>query len=358
MTRSSSSSSFSRLRLVGSGALVAAGSIALAVAAPTAASAHVTAAASSTAAGSYTVVTFSLAHGCEGSPTTGLTITMPDGINSVSPTINPNWDVVKNEVAIADPVTDSHGNTATERVSDVVYTAKTPLADGYRDTVALQLQLPEDAAGSTLEFPVLQTCETGSTAWDQPTVDGQDEPELPAPTVAVTAAEAGSGHGADTTTTATVTTRSRPLPRRRRPRAATTCSPASSESAGSSSARSAWPSGSPPAAADPGRRRDPSEGPRRRYRDRAARFDRGGGARERAQLPRLDDSRCGLDRDGAAGNAGADDERRPARPRDRRNGGGSARRRAGRLYYGDGCVSVVGPEASMPLELGAAGSTR
>ncbi|ROQ57164.1 hypothetical protein EDF36_2689 [Rathayibacter sp. PhB152] len=26
------------------------------------------------------------------------------------------------------------------------------------------------------------------------------------------------------------------------------------------------------------------------------------------------------------------------------------------LYYGDGCVSVVGPEASMPLELGAAGA--
>ncbi|SMH29929.1 Copper-binding protein CopC (methionine-rich) [Rathayibacter oskolensis] len=26
------------------------------------------------------------------------------------------------------------------------------------------------------------------------------------------------------------------------------------------------------------------------------------------------------------------------------------------LFYGDGCVSVVGPEATMPLELGAAGS--
>jgi len=26
------------------------------------------------------------------------------------------------------------------------------------------------------------------------------------------------------------------------------------------------------------------------------------------------------------------------------------------LYYGDGCVTVLGPEASMPLELGAAGS--
>lgn len=143
MTTSPVSSRSSRLRLVGGGSLTAAGALALALSAPAAANAHVTAAASSTAAGSYTVVTFSLAHGCDGSPTTGLTITMPEGINSVSPTVNPSWEVVKNEVAIADPVTDSHGNTATQRVSDVVYTAKTPLADGYRDTVSLQLQLPE-----------------------------------------------------------------------------------------------------------------------------------------------------------------------------------------------------------------------
>lgn len=192
--RSSSGRPSQRLRLVGSGALVAAGSVALALAAPTAASAHVSATASTTAAGAYTVVTFSLAHGCEGSPTTGLTITIPDGINSVSPTVNPNWEVVKNEVALAEPITDSHGASVTERVADVVYTAKTPLADGYRDTVSLQLQLPEDAEGESLAFPVLQTCETGSTAWDQPTVEGEDEPELPAPVVTVTAAEEGEGH--------------------------------------------------------------------------------------------------------------------------------------------------------------------
>ena len=193
-TRPSATRTSSRLRLVGSGALVAAGSVALALAAPTAASAHVSATASTTAAGAYTVVTFSTAHGCEGSPTTGLTITIPDGINSVSPTVNPNWDVAKNEVQLAEPITDSHGASVTERVSDVVYTAKTPLADGYRDTVSLQLQLPEDAEGESLAFPVLQTCETGSTAWDQPTVEGEDEPELPAPVVTVTAAEEGEGH--------------------------------------------------------------------------------------------------------------------------------------------------------------------
>ncbi|MBF4461474.1 MULTISPECIES: YcnI family protein [unclassified Rathayibacter] len=188
------SSARSRLRLVGSGVLVTAGSLTLALSAPAAASAHVTAAATSTAAGSYTVVTFSLAHGCNGSPTTALAITLPDGINSVSPTVNPNWDVVKNEVDITNPTPDSQGNTATKRVSDVVYTAKTPLADGYRDTVSLQLQLPEDAVGKTLEFPVLQNCEVGSTSWDQPTVEGQDEPEHPAPTVAVRASAAISGH--------------------------------------------------------------------------------------------------------------------------------------------------------------------
>lgn len=205
MTTASSSSS--RLRFVGSGALLVAGSIALALAAPSPASAHVTATASSTAAGSYTVVTFSFAHGCKGSPTTGLTITIPEGINSVSPTVNPNWDVTKNQVDIANPVTDSHGNAVTKRVSDVVYTAKTPLADGYRDTVALQLQLPANAAGQTLAFPVLQNCEVGSTSWNQPTVEGQNEPELPAPTVAVTAAAASAGQpGGAVANTASATT--------------------------------------------------------------------------------------------------------------------------------------------------------
>ncbi|PPG23032.1 DUF1775 domain-containing protein [Rathayibacter toxicus] len=183
-----------RLRLVGSSVVVVSASIALALSAPTAASAHVTATASSTAAGSYTVVTFAFAHGCEGSPTTGLKITIPEGINSVSPTVNPNWDVTKNQVDITSPVGDSHGNTVTKRVSTVVYSAKTPLADGYRDTVSLQLQLPKDAADKTLEFPVLQTCEVGSTSWDQPTVAGQDEPKLPAPAIAVTAAQQHSGH--------------------------------------------------------------------------------------------------------------------------------------------------------------------
>ena len=75
------------------------------------------------------------------------------------------------------------------------------MEDGLRTTFDLSVPLPADAAGQTLEFPVLQTCATGSTAWDQHAVEGEAEPEHPAPSVAVTAAVAGGeqGHAAGAT---------------------------------------------------------------------------------------------------------------------------------------------------------------
>ncbi|MFZ4893562.1 YcnI family protein [Plantibacter sp. Mn2098] len=169
----------------------------LAVGAPLAASAHVSVDPSSGAAGSYAVLTFAVGHGCEGSPTTSLTFQIPEEINAVTPTVDANWDIAKNLVPLAKPVTDAHGNQLAERVGTVVYTAKTPLADGYRDTVSFQVQLPADAANTSLVFPVTQTCEVGQTVWDQVAKKGQDPESLesPAPTVAVGPAAAASGHG-------------------------------------------------------------------------------------------------------------------------------------------------------------------
>jgi uncharacterized protein YcnI len=164
----------------------------LAVAVPLSASAHVGVTPASTAAGSYTVLTFAVPHGCDGSATTTIAIDIPEEIPSVTPTVNPNWDVTKVMTPLATPATSSHGDAVTERVGQVVYTAKTALADGYRDTFALSLQLPADAAGTTLDFPVLQTCETGSTNWNEIPAEGADEDsvEHPAPMVTVTEAAA------------------------------------------------------------------------------------------------------------------------------------------------------------------------
>ncbi|MET4637627.1 YcnI family protein [Mycetocola sp. 2940] len=163
---------------------------ALALAAPLAAVAHVGVTPSSTAAGSTTQLTFAVGHGCEGSATTGLTFTIPEEIVSVTPTVHPNWTAEKVLVDLAQPITDAHGNSLVQRVGQVVYTANTPLEDGFRDTVTLQLTLPADANGSTLAFPVLQTCEVGETDWNQVADEGQDPHDLdhPAPAVDVTAA--------------------------------------------------------------------------------------------------------------------------------------------------------------------------
>ena len=158
--------------------------------------AHVTVSASDTAAGAYTILTFSVPHGCEASPTTKVSIQIPEQINAVTPTRAADWTVEKTIEPLAEPLTDSHGNEVTERVGEVVYSAKTPLPDGYRDAFELSLQLP-DTPGETLVFPVVQTCEEGETAWVQVPEAGQSEDELeaPAPAVTVTEAAAADGHG-------------------------------------------------------------------------------------------------------------------------------------------------------------------
>lgn len=173
--------------------LVAAGLLALS--APLAASAHVDVQPTSTAAGSYSLLTFAVGHGCEGSPTTGILIDIPESITSVTPTINPGWRIDKVTDDLAAPRADGEAGSAATRVSQVRYTADTPLADGLRTTFELSVQLPADAAGQTLAFPVLQTCEVGETDWSEAAVEGEEEPAHPAPSILVTAATAQSGHG-------------------------------------------------------------------------------------------------------------------------------------------------------------------
>jgi len=158
----------------------------LALAPAVAASAHVSASATSSAAGSYTVVTFSVPHGCAGSPTTQVRIDLPESVPAVTPTVNPNWTVEKTVEQLAEPLEDAHGNVIAERVASVTYTtAGAGLPDGYRDTFELSLRLPTGEAGDVVEFPVFQTCVDGTAEWI-----GDD-----VPAVVLTAAVAGDGHG-------------------------------------------------------------------------------------------------------------------------------------------------------------------
>lgn len=189
--------------LIGTGAF--AGAVALVLGGALAASAHVSIAEGPVEAGSYSILTFGVPHGCDGSATTEVAIQIPEGINAVTPTRNSLYTVEKVMEDLDTPITDSHGNEVTERVAQVVYTATTPLPDGQRDAFELSLQIPEDAADTTLYFPTVQTCEQGETAWVQIPEDGQDGHDLdaPAPSVDVVAANDAASHGHGDSTAAT-----------------------------------------------------------------------------------------------------------------------------------------------------------
>jgi periplasmic copper chaperone A len=180
------------------GALPAAGAVVLLSAAP--ASAHVSISPSDGTAGAYSVLTASVPHGCDGSPTTRVAMQIPEQILSVTPTRHPFYDVRRVMEKLDEPVTDAHGNEVTERVGQIVYTANDPLPEGQRDAFELSLQLP-DTPGETLVFPTVQTCEQGETAWVEVGEEGSDEElEAPAPTVTVLPAEEGDGHGSSDAT--------------------------------------------------------------------------------------------------------------------------------------------------------------
>ncbi len=191
-----------RLALLGTGTLGVTAAIVLGTAA--AASAHVEADATSTAANSYTTATFSVPHGCDGSPTTKLVFQVPESVIEVTPTVNPNWTITKATEPYTAPssstASDEESEAGAERVTSITYTAKTPLPADERDTFALSFALPDGKPGDRVSFPVVQTCEQGSVDWDQAQESGKAEPEHPAPSIVLTAASTASGDDDDATT--------------------------------------------------------------------------------------------------------------------------------------------------------------
>ena len=109
---------------------------------------------------------------------------MPESIPTVAPTMNAGWDVAKVMETLDAPIEGAHGEQITERVAEVVYTAKTPVPDGYRDTFVLSVTVP-DTPGETIYFPTIQTCEAGETAWIEIPAEGQDHDDLEAPAPSV-----------------------------------------------------------------------------------------------------------------------------------------------------------------------------
>lgn len=165
---------------------------AIAVAWMPGASAHIVFEQKQAAAGSYHKGTLLVGHGCNGSATRAITVTIPEGVQGAHPQPKAGWQLDVVRAPLAKPYT-AHGKTITEDVRTLRWFGGT-LADAHFDEFVMLMKLPEQ--GGTLYFPVLQECENGRTEWTQVPADGQNPRELktPAAVLDVTAPAGGHAH--------------------------------------------------------------------------------------------------------------------------------------------------------------------
>jgi periplasmic copper chaperone A len=166
----------------------------VALAVPGMAQAHVFIQQTEEPADGYPILDFVVPHGCDGSPTTSITVQFPESVPSVTPEAVPGWEVTTKE-GPKDEV-ELFGETITEGVSEVTWTATgEPLADDQLLRFGAEAKLPA-TEGETVYFPAIQECEQGQTRWIQIPAEGEDPESLetPAPALALTAA-AGDEHG-------------------------------------------------------------------------------------------------------------------------------------------------------------------
>lgn len=141
--------------------------------------AHVTANPDKGEAGKYFETGFRVSHGCEGSDTVSVSITLPQGMVTVKPQFKPGWTVSVKKSKLGKPVPAGHGKMADEQIDEITWSGNR-LPDDQYDTFGLLMKLPEKA-GETLWFPVTQTCEKGRLEWVEIPAAGQKWHDLKSP---------------------------------------------------------------------------------------------------------------------------------------------------------------------------------
>jgi uncharacterized protein YcnI len=149
--------------------------------------AHVTANPSIAAPGSYFVTAFRVPHGCNGSPTINVTITIPNTISSVTPQVVPGWNISFGYVPSLAPIPQEDGSFVNTTIGSVSYTGNTLPANMYTDFgISFKMPLTADN-NNTLYFPTYQTCVNGSNLWiGTPNSNGTAQTANPAPKIQLT----------------------------------------------------------------------------------------------------------------------------------------------------------------------------
>jgi uncharacterized protein YcnI len=166
------------------------------------ASAHVTVSSPDATQGGFGKIVFRVPNESDTASTTKLRIQLPTDtpFASVSTEPVPGWTTTLTRTALNPPQKDDDGNEITEAVSVVEFAAdpgNPGIGPGQFQEFSLSVGPFPDAR--TLSFAAVQTYSDGTeTAWIDPTVDGQPEPDHPAPTLTVGSSSSSSDGGSST----------------------------------------------------------------------------------------------------------------------------------------------------------------
>ncbi|WP_421118256.1 YcnI family protein [Aquihabitans daechungensis] len=167
------------------------------------ASAHITIPEPGTKGG-FSIVTFSVPNERDDSSTTKIEVQLPKDhpLAFVSVQPKPGWEVETTKRTLDEPI-EAFGETYDEVVDTVTWSGG-EIGAGEFDTFSLSVgPLPEDV--DSLTFPAIQTYRGGEeVSWIEPTPEGGEEPEHPAPTLALVAGAEEGHHAAGDEATTTV----------------------------------------------------------------------------------------------------------------------------------------------------------
>jgi periplasmic copper chaperone A len=131
-------------------------------------------------------------HGCGDEATNTVRIQIPEGVIGVRPMPKAGWDLS----TVTRPYQNSYdlfGTEVTEGVTEIVWTNGNLPSEFYDEFVFQARIAPAIAVGTTVYFPAIQECATGTEAWIEIPAEGQDAHDLEGPAPGVTVVEA-HGH--------------------------------------------------------------------------------------------------------------------------------------------------------------------
>ena len=178
-------------------AVVAGGLLCLLTACSTA-SAHVALEAKQAKVGAGYKAVFGVPHGCEGQPTTEVSIDIPEGVIGVKPMPKPGWTLALQKGPYARTYEFHHGETKSEGVKRVTWSGGS-LPDEFFDQFVLSTFVAgELEPGATIYFPVTQKCAAVEQRWSEIPAAGQDAHALahPAPMLMLVAGDEHAPHAA------------------------------------------------------------------------------------------------------------------------------------------------------------------